>query len=142
MLESQPNGYQPYETVPDAYPEDAPKEEQREAEKRLAKHDLKVIKSMQTRSGTIMAGPSTKESDPYNRVWIRDNALVAISLKTAGESELATEITEGLLDLVEKHQDRILQVIAEGKPNSVERNVQHLHPAYKISGEELDVEWG
>jgi GH15 family glucan-1,4-alpha-glucosidase len=90
----------------------------------------------------ILAGPSAKESDPYNRVWIRDNALVALALIQAGEKEFATEITSGLLDLLEAYRPKIEKIIAEGKPYATERNASLLHPVYKESGDELDVEWG
>lgn len=114
----------------------------REHEKKLADYDLAVIKSMQTKWGAIMAGPSAKDSDPYNRIWIRDNSLVAISLQQAGEKKLSTEIIEGILAIVEQHHARIKAIIEQGKPYADERNVSLLHPTYKTSGEELDVEWG
>ncbi len=89
-----------------------------------------------------MAGPTAEKSDPYNRIWIRDNSLVAISLQLAGESELATEITEGTLAIVEKNHQRVKSIIEHGKPHATEGNVSLLHPVYKTSGEELDTEWG
>lgn len=113
-----------------------------EIAERLAQYDLAVIKSMQTDWGAIMAGPSTKESDPYNRVWIRDNSLVAISLQAAGERELSAEITEAILMLVEKHHHKIHDIVHSGKPYVDERNAALLHPVYETNGEELGVEWG
>lgn len=109
---------------------------------KLAKHDLEVLRSLQTNWGTILAGPSAKESDPYDRVWIRDNALTALALEMAGEHDFAVEITEGLLALMERDQPKILKVIEEGKPYATERNVSLIHPVYKGSAKELDVEWG
>lgn len=134
---------------PKASPEEMKSADQQELDygseseigKKLEKHDLEVIKSMQTDWGTIVAGPSA-ESNPYNRVWIRDNALVALALEMAGENTLATEITEGLLGLLEKNQDKILKIIEEGKPYARERNVSLIHPVYQASGKELGVDWG
>lgn len=116
--------------------------QEEESGETLAKHDLEVLRSLQTDWGTILAGPSAKESDPYDRVWLRDNALIAISLVDAGEESFGFEITEGLLLLMEKYQSKIKNVISEGNPYATERNVSLVHPAYEKDGKELDVEWG
>lgn len=123
-------------------PEAITQETNENREKLLENYDLDVIKSMQTIEGMVMAGPSAREADPYNRIWIRDNSLIAISLLAAGETELAAQIAEGLLGMLEEHQSKIISVIREGKPVGDEWNANLLHPVYKTSGEELDVEWG
>ncbi len=109
---------------------------------KLANHDLETLRSLQTDWGTVAAGPSAKESDSYNRVWIRDNSLVALGLEMAGEHDFAVEVTEGLLALMERNQPKILKVIEEGKPYGDERNVTLIHPVYEENTKELDVEWG
>lgn len=113
-----------------------------ETQEKLATHDLEVIKSLQTEWGTVLAGPAAKESDPYNRVWIRDNALVALALIQAGETELATQITEGLLGLMERYRPKIQEIIKKGKPYATERDASLIHPVYHASGKELEIEWG
>jgi len=85
-------------------------------EDKLARHDLEVIESLQTEWGTILAGPPSKESNSYNKMWIRDNALVALALIQAGETETATQITNGLMDLMEKYRPKIQETIKGGKP--------------------------
>ncbi len=116
-------------------------EKELKAEK-FEKHDLDVIKSLQTEWGPVLAGPPAKESDPYNRVWIRDNALIALALIQAGEMETATQITDGLLGLMEKNRPKMRKIIEGGKPYAPERDVSLIHPVYHASGKELEVEWG
>lgn len=129
---------------------------------KLARHDLEVIKSMQTEWGAALAGPFDQEKNSYNKIWIRDNALVALALVQAGETETATQITQGVFDILEQYRPKIQQVISEVKPYEVidkksgavtkvmttgrpyanERDVSLIHPVYKENGEELDTEWG
>lgn len=111
-------------------------------EEKLEQHDLEVIKSLQTDWGPVLAGPVAKESDSYNRVWLRDNSLIALALIQAGEIETAAQITDGLLGLMERYRPKIQKVINEGKPYADERDVILIHPVYHASGKELEVEWG
>ena len=92
---------------------------------------------MQTPSGLFVASPSARTG--YFKVWLRDNCYVALGFDRCGDHETATKIMHGILDILQKHKDKIVWA-TKNKPTEP---YQFIHARYHPDTlEEFHEPWG
>ncbi|MBI2135279.1 glycoside hydrolase family 15 [Candidatus Woesearchaeota archaeon] len=105
--------------------------------KELVMQSVAILIPMRYPNGLFAA--SANSVNGYDKVWIRDNAYVAMGLDAAGHPKEAVRTLQSLLDILLKHESKIGSAIRE-KPQSAH---QYIHPRYNPHTlEEIPGEWG
>ena len=106
--------------------------------KDMIKQHLKVLKSLQYKSGLFSASKHDEETG-YNKAWLRDNFYECIAFEVLEDWETVRETYRAILDIFEKHKEKIEYAISK-KP---EYTHEYIHARYNPDNfEEFWEEWG
>lgn len=92
--------------------------------------DFKVIQSQQLSNGLLIAG-----GGDYDKIWIRDNAYVALAFLEAGQFDDAAKILNELCKIISTFQDRLTAT------NYPENDSALLPPRFTTQGKEVSGHW-
>lgn len=106
--------------------------------KDMIKQHLKVLKSLQKKSGLFTASIPTSGMD-YDKAWLRDNFYECIAFEVLDDWETVRQTYRAILDIFEKHKEKIEYAIAK-KP---EYTHEYIHARYHPENfDEYWEEWG
>jgi phosphorylase kinase alpha/beta subunit len=104
----------------------------------IEKH-LSIVRSMQAPSGLFTAAAEPGVSTGYDKAWLRDNFYSALCFEEVGEWEPVVRMWHALLDLFQKHEEKISWAV-ENRPY---HTYQYIHARYHPETfEEFWEEWG
>ena len=102
------------------------------------RHHLDNLRALCTPAGLFLASSHTVETG-YDKAWLRDNVYEALAFEYAGEWEVVTKTYHTLLDIFDKHIDKI-DWATTNKPFET---WQYIHARYNPETlEEFWEEWG
>jgi len=105
---------------------------------KLTKQHLKILKSLQTKSGLFVASKKGV-STGYDKAWLRDNFYECIAFEVLKDWEIVKKTYRALLDIFKKHEFKIDCAIQK-KP---EYTHQYIHARYNPETfDEFWEEWG
>ncbi len=101
-------------------------------------HHLKNLRALRTSSGLFSAS-SHNVGTGYDKAWLRDNVYEAIAFEYAGEWDVVTKTYHTLLDIFDKHIDKIHWATT----NKPFESWQYIHARYNTETlEEFWESWG
>ncbi|MEX2515115.1 MAG: glycoside hydrolase family 15 protein [Candidatus Paceibacterota bacterium] len=96
------------------------------------------IKKLRSNGGLFLASSQGVETG-YDKAWLRDNFYISLGLEAAGEWELVEAMWRAILEIFNKHRDKI-DWAAEHRPHE---SWQYIHARYHPETfEEFWEEWG
>lgn len=99
----------------------------------LLAHSRRLIVSLQDEGGAYPASPTFSAYQGY--CWFRDGAFIADGVSAAGEVESATAFFRWCAAVLEKHRDRIRNIVAAADAGTPEPGEEMLPARYTFSGE-------
>ncbi|HSW79574.1 MAG TPA: glycoside hydrolase family 15 protein [Candidatus Saccharimonadales bacterium] len=101
-------------------------------------HHLKNLRALRTSSGLFLASSHTVDTG-YDKAWLRDNVYEALAFEYAGEWDIVTKTYHTLLDIFDKHIDKINWATT----NKPFETWQYIHARYNPETlEEFWESWG
>lgn len=87
----------------------------------LIKRHLKILKSLQTKSGLFLASKADV-STGYDKSWLRDNFYETIAFEIIGDWKTVEKTYKAILEIFLKHEEKIDWAIAE-KPRETYKRI-------------------
>jgi len=105
---------------------------------KLMKQHLKILKSLQFKSGLFSASSHSVETG-YDKAWLRDNFYECVAFEVINDWETVRKTYRAILDIFKKHEEKIDYAISK-KP---EYTHQYIHARYHPENfDEFWEEWG
>lgn len=106
--------------------------------KKLLKQHLKILRSLQTKSGLFLASKKGVETG-YDKAWLRDNFYECIAFEVIGDWKTVEKTYRAILQIFKKHEYKIDCAIAS-KPKYTH---EYIHARYHPETfDEYWEEWG